>query len=750
MKLRNIVLTALILRGGIEVLQAQPVRNDRPETILAVADEKFEEKDYYNAADWLQRYYETEKDKSTAYKIGNCYEALHDYAKAETWYARVLDRERKQKANDYPDARFRYAQMLKKNEKYDDALVALEDFLAETQDEKLKKLAKIELEGARLAKTMGESSKVAIENGGNILNTPNEEYSPSLAPDGTLYFVAYRSTDIITLDGKEGDYRAKIFAARRNDKGKWNAPAAVSGDVNRSDIDQGNVCISKDGNTMYFTRVELDGNVLGKSKLFYAQKSGSDWGAAREIGSLNGNYIVKHPAIGELFGKEVLFFVSNMEGTKGGSDIFYAEKKDEGVFGSPTNLGDAINTLGDEETPFYRDGKLYFSSNGHPSIGGLDVFSAAWNGSTWTNVTNMGKPYNSSVDDRFFSMDDFGNGFVVSNRPGGRSIKSKTCCDDIWVINKAFSLGLKTIAFEDGQASKGDVEFRLLDGNTPVGEATTGSNLEANLNVDKTYRVIASKKGFYGDTITFNTVGIRESQVIANKVNLKRIPPPKIINLDLKAMAYEGNNPSTGGVTFMLVQEGVKGIDTKSGATYASNLGLNKSYMLIANKPGFVGDTIRFTTNDIYESQTITKKLALKPIKRIIKTSEKIALKNIYYKYSDDKIVFEEAKASLDYLYGIMTKYPDMTIELGSHTDARGNDAFNLDLSQRRAESARQYLISKGIASNRIVARGYGETEIINACKNGVKCSDEEHQQNRRTEFKILSGPTTIEIEQQE
>ncbi len=750
MKLRNILLTALILRGGIEVLQAQPVRGNRPETILAVADEKFDSKDYYNAADWLQRYYETEKDKTTAYKIATCYELLHDYAKAESWYARVLDRERKQKANDYPDARFRYAKMLKMNEKYDDAQVALEDFLTETQDDKLKKMAKIELEGVKLAKTMGESNKVAIENGGNILNTPNEEYSPSLAPDGTLYFVAYRSMDIITLDGKQGDYKAKIFAARRSDKGKWEKPTVVGGDVNRADIDQGNVCISKDGNMMYFTRVELDGNVLGKSKLFYAKKNGGEWGPAREVGSLNGNYIIKHPALGELFGKQVLFFVSNMEGSKGGSDIFYAEVKGEGSFGLPTNLGDAINTINDEETPFYSDGKLYFSSNGHPSIGGLDVFVANWNGSTWTNITNMGKPYNSSVDDRFFSVDDFGNGFVVSNRAGGRSLKSKTCCDDIWVISKAFSLDLKTTALEDGQPSKGNVEFRLFEGNTPVGDASTGANFESSLRVDKTYRIIASKQGFYGDTLTFNTVGIRESQVIQNKVNLKRIPPPKVVKVDLHAVAYEGNNPSTGGVTFTLVQEGVKGMDSKTGADYKSGLSLNKSYMLIAAKQGFVSDTVKFSTSDIYDSKTIAEKLTLKPIKRIIKTSEKIALKNIYYKYNDDKIVFEEAKVSLDYLYGIMTKYPDMKIELGSHTDARGNDTYNLDLSQRRAESARQYLIAKGIAADRIVARGYGETELVNSCKNGVKCSEDEHQQNRRTEFKILSGPTTIEVEQQQ
>lgn len=749
MKLRNILLIALILRGGLEVVQAQPIRGNRPEAILAVADEKFESKDYYNAADWLQRYYEVEKDKATAYKIATCYEQLHDYTKAESWYGRVLDRERKQKANDYPDARFRYARMLKKNEKYDDAQVALEDFIAETQDEKLKKWAKIELEGVKLAKTMGESNKVLVENGGNILNTPNEEYSPSLAPDGTLYFVAYRDMDIITLDGKQGDYRAKIFAANRNDKGKWEKPAVVKGDVNRADIDQGNVCISKDGNAMYFTRVELDGNTLAKSKLFYAKKSGSEWGAAQEVNGLNGNYLVKHPALGELFGKQVLFFVSNMEGSKGGTDIFYAELKGEGSFGTPTNLGDAINTIGDEETPFYLDGKLYFSSDGHPSIGGLDIFSATWNGSAWTNITNMGKPYNSSVDDRFFSTNDFGNGFVVSNRAGGRSLKSKTCCDDIWVISKGFALDLKTIALEDGKPSKGEVEFRLLDGNAPVGEASTGSSLEASLRPDKTYRVIASKQGFYGDTITFNTVGIRESQVIQNKVNLKRIPPPKIVKVDLHAIAYEGSNPSTGGVTFTLVQEGVKGVDTKAGTDYKSNLALNKSYTLIASKQGFVSDTVKFSTEDIYDSKTIAQKLTLKPIKRIIKTSEKITLNNIYYKYNDDKIIFEEAKASLNYLYGIMTKYPDMKIELGSHTDARGNDTYNLNLSQRRAESARQYLVDKGIAGDRIVARGYGETEIVNACKNGVKCSEEEHQQNRRTEFKILSGPTSIEVEEQ-
>ena len=150
------------------------------------------------------------------------------------------------------------------------------------------------------------------------------------------------------------------------------------------------------------------------------------------------------------------------------------------------------------------------------------------------------------------------------------------------------------------------------------------------------------------------------------------------------------------------------------------------------------------------------KVLNLKPKVITVKRNERIKLENIYYKLDKfaandvDMENWDLARQSLDFLYNIMVKYPDMVIELSSHTDSRGSDKYNLELSQKRAVEAEKYLNAKGIEKSRIVAKGYGETRLINECKNGVKCTEEQHLQNRRTEFRILSGPTTIEITEQQ
>ena len=167
-------------------------------------------------------------------------------------------------------------------------------------------------------------------------------------------------------------------------------------------------------------------------------------------------------------------------------------------------------------------------------------------------------------------------------------------------------------------------------------------------------------------------------------------------------------------------------------------------------------DTVVFNTKGLEVTTEIVKLLKLKPKMVTIKREDKIKLNNIFYKY--DKFEANDAhmenyglaKESMDYLYGIMSKYGEMVIELSSHTDSRGSDDYNMKLSQRRADGVKKYLMDKGIEEKRIVAKGYGETVLVNNCGNGVKCSDDEHLANRRTEFQILSGPTSIEVMEQQ
>jgi outer membrane protein OmpA-like peptidoglycan-associated protein/tetratricopeptide (TPR) repeat protein len=757
--LKYIFATALCVNSmGV---MAQPVGSS-DEILLKTAEDCMEKKDYYSALEWYEKYYDKTKDKSVAYQIGMMHANLRDYAKAETWFGRVVSAGKRKDGdpNEYPDAGFHYARMLKMNEKYEDAMDAFETYLMKAKDADKVFLTKNEIIGARMASGLRENPKLTVENMPNKINTPNAEYSPTYdAANSTLYFTAYRKAEIAAFDGKDDAY-AKVYRAFKSPKG-W-SEAEVLGDViNRPSVNQGNVNLSPDGKMLFFTRTELDGNVLNESKIYYSINNGGNWSPASEVQGINGNYIAKQPCVGELFGNEVLFFSSNMPGSKGGFDIFYATKKADGMYDAPVNLGAVINTVGNEETPFYNNGKLYFSSTGHPGIGGFDVFSTAWSGSEWGTPQNMGRGYNSPADDLYYTMAKDGQGFVVSNRVGTKSLKSKTCCDDIFSLQvEQIKVDLKAYSFSGSKRLDG-INFQLAEVNgretgkvdwfkAPENEFLSG------LSLNKSYRVVASKDGYMSDTIYFNTVGLRENTTYEKRLNLEQIAaaaPPVAVKVTLKALAQLKEKPLRN-VTYRLIEKGGK-TESRTGDELFTLLFVNKTYTLIGEKAKCIADTIEFSTNGVDKSVTIEKMLKLRPMLKTLTKTDKINLPNIYYKLSkfaandNDMDNFYLAQQSLDYLYGIMVKFPEMRIELSSHTDAQGSDASNIILSQRRADGAKQYLTNKGVASDRIVAKGYGETQLINHCKNGVKCPDDEHKQNRRTEFRIISGPTEIAVEEQ-
>ncbi|NNE30482.1 MAG: OmpA family protein, partial [Saprospiraceae bacterium] len=393
------------------------------------------------------------------------------------------------------------------------------------------------------------------------------------------------------------------------------------------------------------------------------------WGPANPLEKVNGEFIVRQPAMGELYNNQVLFFSSNKEGGFGGYDLYYATFDGE-TFSEAVNLGETINTPGNEEAPYYIAGTLYFSSDRHLGMGGFDIFNSVWNGSNWSAPNNIGKPYNSPADDMYFRIDEEGyTGLLVSNREGTSSVESKTCCDDIWLVSKEkIILELVTNMFDqETQKPLNSVKIVLSDFTADeVGESKTRVKQDTNsysfsLITDKAYKIIASREGYFSDTLEFNTVDVTESQIFQKNISLKPLPPEPV---------------------------------------------------------------------DEYEEYTI---------------NEPIRLNNIYYDYDDDKILLD-AEQDLTIILELMNEYPEMVIELSSHTDSRGLGRYNEDLSQRRANSAKAWLVNNGVTSERIQPVGYGESVILNKCVNGVKCTDEEHRFNRRTEFKIVDGPTTIQI----
>ena len=679
---RNImryIFSILFFIGVGGSLIAQPINASTYGTKIDLAELATESNDYYNALKYYMEAYEDRKDKDLIPLIADNHYKLRDYKKAENYYGRLFRKRRGKAVEVSPDIRYKYARVLKINGKYDEAIEQLKYVISNSQDAQLKELAEYELNGAEYAKIVRPVPRLTVENAGNKVNSSFSEYSAYLVGEGNeMYFSGFDRNKVIILDGEEQDYHAKIFKVNKKDE-KWGKPKALGEKINRPGFHTANVTFSPDGQRMYFTRQLIEGNEVSESKIYYSQATGDgEFGGANELGGTNGEWLAKHPAIGELFNKEVIFFVSDMPGGQGGMDLWYATHKGNGIYGDPVNMGPKINTPADEVTPFYRDGTMYFSSTGHPGIGGMDIFNTVWNGSVWSEPKNMGLGYNSRWDDTYFMIDKEGyNGTILSNREGGKSTHGKTCCDDIYQFNISkveVDVIVGTFNLETKEPLKGaNVQlFERVNGTlVPVDEQSdpNGNAYNFPLLLNKSYVSIATARGFYPDTSEYiNTVGITASKKLESRLRLKPIPPPP------PAPEYE---------------------------------------------------TVEISIN------------------------EPIRMNNIYYDYDDDKIL-PDAEIDLNTIMGWMTKYPEMKVELSSHTDSRGRDAYNLGLSQRRAESAKAWLVARNVDGARITAKGYGETQILNRCTNAVKCSDEEHSFNRRTEFKILEGPQTIEIKKTE
>ncbi|MBK7811275.1 MAG: OmpA family protein [Saprospiraceae bacterium] len=665
MKSKIFFFSTVIMFSGLSVI-AQPHNSNTPAALVKSGDEQVEKGQYYVALEQYEKAYKENKEKDIAIKVAQAHHLLRDYNKSAVWYGRVLGRD---KNNVYFENRVAYGRALKMNAQYTEAAAEFNRYLAEGQNEDLKAEAQKELDGIALLENMKDDLSLIVKNIGVPVNNPESQSSPALLfPEKSIYFGSLSDK---SSKSDEGIHFSKIFSSNYEEGKGWSKPTELSELINREGYHSSNVSFSRDGNTMFFTRVLSDGGFMEESKIYASSRTAGGWSPALEVTGVNGDFLARHPVEGELFGSKVLFFSANINGGKGGFDLYYANKTGEGQYSDPINLVE-LNTVSDDITPYYNNGALYYSTEGKPGLGGFDVFKSSWNGSNWSTPMNMGKPINSEVDDIYYKVDqDAEMGFIVSNRPDpeSKSLKGKTCCDDIYTISKRkLVIELNAIVKNEANKALKGVTGQLIElAGSKEANIQSKSNAEGNqvnyiLDKDKSYKLVIAKDGYFPQEIQLNTVGIEKDQVINREFILKMMPP---------------------------------------------------------------------------ESEF-----------EIITINEDIRLNKIYYDFDDDKIL-PESEPDLRALLEIMTKYPEMVIELSSHTDSRGDDAYNLKLSERRANSARRWLVNKGIEGKRIKAKGYGETKILNHCNNGEDCTDEEHRFNRRSEFKILEGPTSIEVKKE-
>ena len=691
------LLTISILVLFTATLMAQPIRTNSLDQLLEAAQEAIDVENYAGALETYEEAYDQlrkankgksrkrggdkvdpAKDPQTLINLtmAELSYKIRDYQKAEKKYSQII---KKDKENNFVDAVFMHGMSLKAMAEYDIAISAFNRFMSLSEDQEKVQEAQFQIDGILQVKQLEPNIETAFKPLLKMVKTGSAEFSPRQnVADGNLYFGSFDTNKKYQVNqgGEDDATYAKIFQAKINKEGKVEKAEALGKEINRKGFQNANVAFSDDGRTMYFTRVKLEGTEILSSVIMVSYLKDTGWSAPDPVPGLNGDWKSKHPALGQLYGKPVIFFSSDMPGGLGGMDIFYSNVGSDGSFSTPVNLGESINTSKDDLSPFYFEGKLHYSTEGRPTIGGFDIFYSTWDGSNWSPAENMGLGFNSSYDDLYFAMNTNGkSGYIVSNRPteGKKKLKAETCCDDIF----AFTMRevvidlIATVTDQEGPLNGATITIENLTDPLEYPKDTKynalGNEFQFLLGSDYNYKAVITAEGYYPDSIRFNTAGILDNFTVKKEVSLKPLP----------------------------------------------------------KEPEPIATTTTTT-------QEVTK-------------NEAIRLNNIYYDFDDDKILLD-AEKDLNVLYDLLIRYDDMVIELSSHTDSQGRGSYNEDLSQRRAESAKRWLVDKGISKKRIKPVGYGESIILNQCKNGVKCTDDEHRENRRTEFKILEGPETIQI----
>ena len=630
------------------------------------ADDAFRNESFFSAIEAYKKADVKAKPAEKArinFQIGECYRMMVEPEQAETFYAKAL--KLKYDAND-PVVLFQMAEVMKQQGEYKDAQKFYEQFLAKKPGVKDAESGLESCKKAQLWK--GEPTKHVVQNEIQ-LNTESYDYSPAWGDKKHNVLIFSSSRPGSTGDGvdlRTGESFMDLWTTTRDNKGKWDEPKILPATINTAD-NEGGAYLNAKGDALYFTRCPREKKENIGCDIYYSEPQGKSWNEATKIilkpegaDSLS----TGHPTLNKT--ETFMIFASDLPGGQGGKDLWLTEyDKREKKWGTPKNLGPTINTSGDDMFPHLTDeGVLYFSSNGHVGMGGLDIFRAESTGEKqWGNVENLRYPINSEEHDYgiiFEKGSDDKRGYFTSSRPNGKGR------DDLYSFNLP--------------------EIKFI--------------LEVYVKNKMTQEPLAG--------VEITLVGSDGSQIV-------------------KTTDEEGK--------FVYDENG-------------SNRFINKetSYNIEVSKDEFLGAKSKFSTVGEENSKKFIEELFMQPASKDVV----IDFPEVQYAYDKSALLVDDrinSKDSLDYLYNTLIENPSIVIELQAHTDCRGSDKYNKSLSQKRAQACVDYLVSKGIPSDRMVPAGYGETTPRAV---GLECatiekmatkeeSEAAHQKNRRTQFRVLS-----------
>ncbi len=644
-----------------------------------------------------------------------------------------------------------YAEALSSMGRYEEAVEWYTKF---KEADKEDKRPPVKIEGfSSKDKFFRNKANVEITEAG--FNSKTADFSPAFLDNGLVFVTGRKRSGMIRrkFAWDNTNFLELIYTDESLETG-MRRYSYVNKKVN-SKYHEGPVTFWEDGNKMIFTRNNFEGGKkktsqdgISKLKLYMAERQNKNdtWSTPVPLPFNNDEYSVGHPTVSS--DGSILYFASDMPGGVGGTDL-YSSKFEDGKWQSPVNMGAHINTEGNEMFPFLlNDHELYFSSNGREGLGGLDIYGIDLAKGKNLKISNLGAPLNSSYDDFGVAIDKSGReGYFSSNRKGG------TGNDDIYRFMSEkpllFSLVVEGVVVdrESGEPVKGAlVKLFDVEGNE-ISEAVSDDSGSYTFDVEEknSYTLSGEKEKYFPGEKAFNTL-----QEAPNNTYTANLEVVKDAGFSLYGLITErGGNAIIPDVE-VKIRDNITGQDilvTKTDGDGAfrkvlvgKKLNERLDYQISLNKAGYLGKSFLFETKLNKPGQVnVHEFLDFQLDKLAIGTDigKLIEINPIYFDLNKFNIR-TDASVELDKIVKVMQENPTIVIELGSHTDARGSDSYNRSLSDKRAKSSASYVISKGISKERIYGKGYGESQLINRCKNGVKCSKEEHQLNRRTEFKIV------------
>lgn len=714
---------------------------------LKKADNYFERLSYAYAAELYEELIGSEVDSpELKSKLAYSYLKMDNYTESVNYYSQMITSS-EAKPEDY----YNYSYVLKQTGNYTES-----DKWMNTYSNQVT----ADLRGQLFLENTTYKSRIeknqpffSLEN--LSLNTSSADFGGyyNSSQDQVYFLTARKKTAFVK---KEWSWDAKrfldVYKASVSQDQKLGDPERVS-KVNTK-FHEGPLTFSPDGSKVYYTRNNIssgkkrrDGQRIQNLKIYIAKvDEKGKWVDEVEFPYNSTNYSIGHPAITR--DGKTMYLVSDMPGGFGGADIYKVQIHEDGTFGEMVNLGKEINTEGQEMFPFIdSEGRLFFSTDGHPGLGGLDVFVALPDGDKTGKIHNLGLPVNSQYDDFAFSMsDDFKTGFLSSNREGGKG------GDDIYAVQLirpfVFSITIKGTA-KDKKGEKvpfATIELKDDAGNT-IGSVKADENGAYSFEADyeKNYVLEGTKEDYFDGNNRASTY--TDEQVVIADVVFEKDP-----GLSLYAIITD---KKTGkpleGVQINLVDNMTgKSKNITSPATgdfrealFGKKLNDRGSYNLVLQKEGYFSKTVTYNTLFDQPGQyDIHALLDLSMDPEVKDLSEMIQINPINFDLNKYNIR-PDAATELDKIVEVMNKYPNMVIELGSHTDCRASKAYNMKLSDRRAKASAEYIKKRITDPERIYGKGYGESRLLNhcECEGSVKsdCTEEEHEKNRRTEFKVIS-----------